>query len=68
MTSAFNAGFEYPAHCADMFGFKFSPHSSLGDFLPALLGSSANLFLHSLGSPLCTGVFCTVVDSRSAIT
>ena len=67
-TIAFNVGVEYPAHCDDMFGFKFPRNSYLGDFLPALLGSSVVLFLHSLGSPLCTGVFCAAVDSRSATT
>ena len=64
-TNAFNVGLEYPTHCVDMFVFKFTPNSSLGDFLPALLGSSVVLFLHSCGSPFCTGVFYATVDSRS---
>ena len=50
-TNAFNVGFEYPAHCVDMFKFKFLPNSSLEDFLPTLFESFVVLFLYSLGHP-----------------
>ena len=36
VTNAFNVDFECPSHNIDMFGFKYPPNSSLGDFLPLL--------------------------------
>ena len=66
MTNAFNAEFECPTHCADVFKFKYLPSPLLGDFLLVLSENASIMFLHFPRVVFCTGVLCAAVNLCSA--